>query len=72
MYVVLRQKDRKYLLQARMFFVTEWHPVLGFLSQPWWQDQLQPRSQALSSTLLAGENTLAGDGHVTHTKLIAY
>ena len=32
----------------------------------------QPRTQALSSTLLAGENTLAGAGHVTHTKLIAY
>ena len=36
------------------------------------QFQLQPRTQALSSTLLAGENTLAGAGHVTHTKLIAY
>jgi hypothetical protein len=33
---------------------------------------VQPRTQALSSTLLAGENTLAGAGHVTHTKLIAY
>ena len=33
---------------------------------------IQPRTQALSSTLLAGENTLAGAGHVTHTKLIAY
>ena len=32
----------------------------------------QPRTQALSFTLLAGENTLAGAGHVTHTKLIAY
>ena len=36
------------------------------------QHQAQPRTQALSSTLLAGENTLAGAGHVTHTKLIAY
>jgi hypothetical protein len=36
------------------------------------QGFLQPRTQALSSTLLAGENTLAGTGHVTHTKLIAY
>jgi hypothetical protein len=36
------------------------------------QNLPQPRTQALSSTLLAGENTLAGAGHVTHTKLIAY
>jgi hypothetical protein len=34
--------------------------------------KIQPRTQALSSTLLAGENTLAGAGHVTHAKLIAY
>ena len=35
-----KTEAQQYLLQARMFFVTKWHPVLVFLSQPWWQDQM--------------------------------
>ena len=38
--------------------------MLSCLVVSYTQSQRQPRTQALSSTLLAGENTLAGAGHV--------
>jgi hypothetical protein len=45
--------------------------MAAILDQAWLQGKfeksepkIQPRTQALSSTLLAGENTLAGAGHV--------
>ena len=58
-------------MNIKLARVTSLHIIMTYVNDDA-PPQSQPRTQALSSTLLAGENTLAGAGHVTHRKLIAY